>query len=468
MAFLDFSTLKRRRAVCQEEVVSTRRSRVAEHARAGGRPAGGLLRAGGRGEPTSRRVRDRDAALRRRAHDGGARRAAAARRRATCARWAASLRRFMPRRRADVADPVGRCQARVRPQHAELLALADGRTARRISPPPTASPAAFLARPAPCSSPARRRGASRRPRRPARGARRPRRAARDRRPARVRRPAARADVADDLAFLSWTSALGAGRPPSCSARLPRRRRRSRQRRARRVLRRLPRARAGQGRPPARRPARRARARRMPRARCRATARARRASRLACPRPARRSRSAVRRRAASRRSPPSSPRSGWPVLSSDAARKRGRGFRSTAAGRTTSTRPRRARRSTAIWRARAGGAPPGDGVIVDATFAEPSLRGAFLEGLGERSGLRALQQRPRARRAARERWARERSTADRARLRRVTPPSPRASPRRHSGWTSCPRRRSSRSGREPARAGTSTWWPTGSTRARPAP
>ena len=80
------------------------------------------------------------------------------------------------------------------------------------------------------------------------------------------------------------------------------------------------------------------------------------------------------------------RSGLPVLSSDAIRKEQSG-----ASRPTRRAPgsaydpvARERRLRGARPPRAGGGVPADGVIVDATFGEPSLREAFLTGAGARA------------------------------------------------------------------------------------
>jgi aminoglycoside phosphotransferase family enzyme/predicted kinase len=84
------------------------------------------------------------------------------------------------------------------------------------------------------------------------------------------------------------------------------------------------------------------------------------------------------------------RSGWPVLSSDLTRKRRHGVaRSERAPDDAYTSQARAE----IYRelGELAGAPRAQaGVIVDATFGDPALRAAFLDGLGDRTALRALE------------------------------------------------------------------------------
>ncbi len=104
------------------------------------------------------------------------------------------------------------------------------------------------------------------------------------------------------------------------------------------------------------------------------------------------------------------RSGWPVLSSDALRKRRRGLALTAtapdAAYTSDARAAIYRELAELARASLA---DGDGTIIDATFGDPGLRAAFLEGLGGEQPLWALQCRAPA--PLRERWARERAPAD---------------------------------------------------------
>ncbi len=106
----------------------------------------------------------------------------------------------------------------------------------------------------------------------------------------------------------------------------------------------------------------------------------------------------------------SQRSGWPVLSSDVLRKRRRGLdlgaKAPDGDYTLSAR-------AAVYRdlgerARAA-VMAGQGIVIDATFGEPSLRAAFLDALGAEQPLRALE--CRASTELRERWARERKPAD---------------------------------------------------------
>lgn len=106
----------------------------------------------------------------------------------------------------------------------------------------------------------------------------------------------------------------------------------------------------------------------------------------------------------------SSRSGWPVLSSDILRKHHRGLVPTATAPDADYTPdaRAAIYHELGKRARAVLAD-GDGTIIDATFGDQQLRGAFLAGLGDQRPLRALE--CQAPRPLRERWARERTPAD---------------------------------------------------------
>jgi predicted kinase len=128
-------------------------------------------------------------------------------------------------------------------------------------------------------------------------------------------------------------------------------------------------------------------------------------------------------------------SGWPVLSSDVLRKSCRGLDLgakapdgdyTLDARTIVYRDLGERARAAVM--------AGQGIVIDATFGEPRLRAAFLDALGERQPLRALECLTPA--ATRERWARERepagahgSDADRAVAARLG--------ERYSGWDKLP-------------------------------
>ena len=125
------------------------------------------------------------------------------------------------------------------------------------------------------------------------------------------------------------------------------------------------------------------------------------------------------------------RAGWPVLSSDAVRKAGRGIElaARAPDEDYAVQARGAVYRELGERAAAALAA-GRGAIVDATFGEASLRRAFLDGLGERARLRAIE--CRVPDALRERWARER----RAQTARGSDASADVAARlaaRHSSW-----------------------------------
>jgi aminoglycoside phosphotransferase family enzyme/predicted kinase len=103
------------------------------------------------------------------------------------------------------------------------------------------------------------------------------------------------------------------------------------------------------------------------------------------------------------------RSGWLLLSSDVLRKRGRGLAPTAtapdAAYTAASRAgvyrdlgERARAAVMVGR----------GVVIDATFGDPQLRAAFLDGFGDPQRLRAVECRTPT--ALRERRARDRRPA----------------------------------------------------------
>ena len=125
------------------------------------------------------------------------------------------------------------------------------------------------------------------------------------------------------------------------------------------------------------------------------------------------------------------RSGWSVLSTDVARKRGRGVDlATSAPPDEYTPAARA----AVYRElgeRAAAIACRDGVIVDATFGDPDLRGAFLEGFGNRAGVYAVECLVPAR--VRERWARERN-AQTARGSDASPAIAARLAQHHSGWS----------------------------------
>jgi aminoglycoside phosphotransferase family enzyme/predicted kinase len=131
------------------------------------------------------------------------------------------------------------------------------------------------------------------------------------------------------------------------------------------------------------------------------------------------------------------RSGWEVLSSDVQRKRGRGMALDAAAPDEDYTP--AARA-AVYRSLGERArerlDAGDGAIVDATFGDARLRAAFLDGFGTPARLRAIEcvTPP----ALRERWAGARR-ADTARGSDATPHVAAALAARHSGWSELPER-----------------------------
>jgi aminoglycoside phosphotransferase family enzyme/predicted kinase len=103
------------------------------------------------------------------------------------------------------------------------------------------------------------------------------------------------------------------------------------------------------------------------------------------------------------------RCGWPVLSSDVLRKRCRGLALSArAPDGDYTLDARASIYRDLGERARAAVAAGQGMVVDATFGDPRLRAAFLDGLGERRPLHALECRAPA--AVRERWARERAEA----------------------------------------------------------
>jgi len=85
------------------------------------------------------------------------------------------------------------------------------------------------------------------------------------------------------------------------------------------------------------------------------------------------------------------RTGWAVLSSDLERKRSRGLTASATAPDAAYTPGARAAIYSDLGARARGAlAQGHGTIVDATFGEPQLRAAFLEGLGGDPRLCALE------------------------------------------------------------------------------
>jgi aminoglycoside phosphotransferase family enzyme/predicted kinase len=129
------------------------------------------------------------------------------------------------------------------------------------------------------------------------------------------------------------------------------------------------------------------------------------------------------------------RSGWTVLSSDEVRKRRRGIDlSTNAPDEEYGLPARAAVYRELGERAAAALAAGDGVVVDATCGEAALRAAFLQGLGERSRLRAQECLVPA--ARRERWARERSAAT-AHGSDASPAVVARLAARHSGWDELP-------------------------------
>lgn len=107
------------------------------------------------------------------------------------------------------------------------------------------------------------------------------------------------------------------------------------------------------------------------------------------------------------------RSGWPLLSSDVLRKRRRGLELTARAPDEDYAPQaRAEvyRELGAQARRCMQVADGHGVVVDATFGDPQLRASFLDGLGApgTEPLRAIE--CQATTALRERWARARRAA----------------------------------------------------------
>ena len=103
------------------------------------------------------------------------------------------------------------------------------------------------------------------------------------------------------------------------------------------------------------------------------------------------------------------RTGWPVLSSDVARKRAKGLAlAQALPEAEYELPARQAIYRELGERAAAGIAHGHGVIVDATFGEPGMRSAFLDGRGLDPRLRVLECRAPAR--LRKRWAQERTAA----------------------------------------------------------
>ncbi|MDP1849863.1 MAG: AAA family ATPase [Solirubrobacteraceae bacterium] len=101
------------------------------------------------------------------------------------------------------------------------------------------------------------------------------------------------------------------------------------------------------------------------------------------------------------------RSGWAVLSSDALRKLARGIDlADQAPEADYTRAARAAVYRQLGERGRAAVAADQGVIVDATFGDPTLRAAFLDGLGDRGALRAIECHTPA--ALREHWALERT------------------------------------------------------------
>jgi aminoglycoside phosphotransferase family enzyme/predicted kinase len=121
------------------------------------------------------------------------------------------------------------------------------------------------------------------------------------------------------------------------------------------------------------------------------------------------------------------RSGLPVLSSDALRKRRLGLPlSAAAPADAYTDSARA----AVYRELGATAGRGSGAIIDATFGDPLLRDAFLQGLGDTRRLRALECQAPA--SVRDRWARARTPGDAHGSDAAADVAARVGAR-HSGW-----------------------------------
>jgi aminoglycoside phosphotransferase family enzyme/predicted kinase len=129
------------------------------------------------------------------------------------------------------------------------------------------------------------------------------------------------------------------------------------------------------------------------------------------------------------------RSGWPVVSSDALRKLTRGIDLAAKAPEMDYTPeaRAATYRQLCDRARAAVAA-GEGVFVDATFGDPALRAAFLAGLGDRGALRAIECHTPA--VLRERWARDR-TPQTAQGSDAAPTVAAQLGAQHTGWDELP-------------------------------
>ncbi len=130
------------------------------------------------------------------------------------------------------------------------------------------------------------------------------------------------------------------------------------------------------------------------------------------------------------------RSGWTALSSDVVRKQRRGVElEVSAPDEAYALDARAAVYRELAERAAAAIAAGDGVVVDATFGDARLRAAFVAGLGERPPhLRALECVVPA--ALRERWARERG----ARTARGSDASPAVAAQlaaQHSGWDELP-------------------------------
>ena len=131
------------------------------------------------------------------------------------------------------------------------------------------------------------------------------------------------------------------------------------------------------------------------------------------------------------------RSGWPVLSSDAARKQARGI---ALGASAPEADYALEARAAVYRdlgerAALALGEGGGGVVVDATFGDARLRAAFLDGLGEGvTRVCALECLVPA--ALRERWAGERRVQT-ARGSDASPAVVAQLAAQHSGWDELP-------------------------------
>ena len=129
------------------------------------------------------------------------------------------------------------------------------------------------------------------------------------------------------------------------------------------------------------------------------------------------------------------RSGWTVLSSDALRKRARGIELTETAPDDDYTPAaRGEVYRELGSLAAAALAAGDGVIVDATFGEPALRAAFLDAIGDPGGVRAIECHTPA--VVRERWARER-TAQTARGSDASSVVAARLGGQHSGWDELP-------------------------------